>query len=91
MVKLMADSRLRVEIWLNALGCMMQVEFRILATYHDPLTRQANEGVRIKNAAKTGLILNSKSEFNHPPTNRVIVEKSRKSSKIPREYRTDQD
>ena len=67
----------------------IKFEFRILATYHDPLTRQANEGVRIKNAAKTGLILNSKSEFNHPPTNRVIVENSRKSSRIPGEYKID--
>ena len=40
----------------------------------DPLTRQANEGVRINNRNKNEL-LNSKTEFNHPPIPRITVER----------------
>lgn len=55
-----------------------EVEYRLEVTgkFQDALTRQANEGVRI-NQRKNSEILNSKSEFNHPPTARVMVEKSK--------------
>jgi hypothetical protein len=48
----------------------------ITQKFRDPLTRQANEAVRIKNRSKNQEeLLNSKSEFNHPPLSRVVVEK----------------
>ena len=44
--------------------------------FRDPLTRKANEAVGIKYRRKNqGELLNSKSEFNHPPLARVVVEK----------------
>ena len=46
--------------------------FSVTSKFRDPLTRQVNEGVRIANFSGD-LILNSKSEWNHPPTNRVSV------------------
>ena len=52
----------------------MNIRMEITKPFRDPLTRQANEGVRIENRAKNEL-LNSKSEFNHPPTARIVVEK----------------
>ena len=56
-----------------------KVKFKMELTGHfkDALTRQANEAVRIANRPSKEL-LNSKSEFNHPPTARVIVERKRK-------------
>ena len=56
-----------------------KVKFKMEITGHfkDALTRQANEAVRISNRPSQEL-LNSKSEFNHPPTARVIVEKKKK-------------
>ena len=48
----------------------------ITGIFKDALTRQANEAVRIYNR-KGSEILNSKSEFNHPPTARVMVEKKK--------------
>ena len=55
------------------------VEFglEITGVFKDALTRQANEAIRIyrRNAAE---ILNSKSEFCHPPTARVLVEARKK-------------
>ena len=58
-----------------------KVEYRLEITgkFKDALTRQANEGVRINNRKNTE-ILNSKSEFNHPPTARVVVDKTKKYS-----------
>ena len=54
----------------------MKIKMKITQKFKDPLTRQANEAVRIsmrnKNKAE---LLNSKSEFNHPPLGRIIVEK----------------
>ena len=56
-----------------------EVEYGLEVTglFKDALTRQANESVRIYNRRGTS-ILNSKSEFNHPPTARVMIEKKRK-------------
>ena len=45
--------------------------------FKDALTRQANEAVRIFSRPGHQL-LNSKSEFNHPPLARVTVEKKNK-------------
>ena len=49
-------------------------EMKITGVFKDALTRQADEGVRI-HARKNNELLNSKSEFNHPPVARVITEK----------------
>ena len=54
----------------------IEISMKITQKFKDPLTRQANEAVRINNR-KSGL-LNSKSEFNHPPIARVILEKKAK-------------
>ena len=56
-----------------------EVEFglEITGIFKDALTRQANESVRIYKRPSSE-ILNSKSEFNHPPTARVVVEKQKK-------------
>jgi hypothetical protein len=50
------------------------VEFglEITGIFKDALTRQANESIRIYNRHASE-ILNSKSEFCHPPTARVMV------------------
>ena len=50
-------------------------QFEITKKFHDPLSRQANEGVRIFRAKNGINVLNSKSEFNHPPTNRIAIKK----------------
>ena len=56
-----------------------EVEYglEITGIFRDALTRQANESVRIY-GRKGSDILNSKSEFNHPPTARVVVENKQK-------------
>ena len=55
------------------------VKFKMEITnkFQDALTRQANEAVRISQRPDNEL-LNSKSEFNHPPIARVMVERKRK-------------
>ena len=54
----------------------MRIRMEITRKFKDPLTRQANEAVRIKSrSTNPGELLNSKSEFNHPPLARVVVEK----------------
>ena len=56
-------------------GEEIQIRMEITNKFSDPLTRQANEAVRIKYRSKNqGELLNSKSEFNHPPLARVVVE-----------------
>ena len=56
------------------------VEFglEITGIFKDALTRQANESIRIYNRHASE-ILNSKSEFCHPPTARVMVEAKKKT------------
>ena len=49
----------------------------ITKKFRDPLTRQANEAVRISGRNKTE-ILNSKSEFNNPPITKITVERNGK-------------
>ena len=54
----------------------MKVKMKITKKFRDPLTRQANEAVRISHRSKNqGELLNSKSEFNHPPVARIVIEK----------------
>jgi hypothetical protein len=56
----------------------MSIRMEITQKFRDPLTRQANEAIRIKYRSKNpGELLNSKSEFNHPPLSRVVVEKKK--------------
>ena len=52
----------------------VQFKMEITGLFKDALTRQANEAIRIKNC-KPGEILNSKSEFNHPPITRIVVDR----------------
>ena len=53
----------------------MQIKMKITRKFKDPLTRQANEAVRINNRNKMEL-LNSRNEFNHPAIPRIMVEKT---------------
>ena len=55
----------------------VEFDLEITGMYKDALTRQANESVRIYKRQNSE-ILNSKSEFNHPPTARVMIEKKKK-------------
>jgi hypothetical protein len=52
----------------------MKIRMEVTRKFRDPLTRQANEAVRISHRKKLEL-LNSKSEFNHPPIARITVER----------------
>ena len=54
----------------------MDVSMEITGVFKDALSRQADEAVRIK-SRKSWELLNSKSEFNHPPIARIVVEKSK--------------
>ena len=56
----------------------VEFELEITGIFKDALTRQANESIRIYNRNGSE-ILNSKSEFNHPPTARVMVEAKKKT------------
>ena len=52
----------------------VKFKMEITKKFKDALTRQANEAVRIY-SRPSHETLNSKSEFNHPPLARVVVEK----------------
>ena len=52
----------------------VKFQMEITQKFQDALSRQANEAVRIFSRPDSEL-LNSKSEFNHPPLARVVVEK----------------
>ena len=56
----------------------MEFTMQITKRFKDPLSRQANEAVRISNRGN-GELLNSKNEFNHPPIARISVERSKKT------------
>eukprot|EP00092_Neocalanus_flemingeri_P053727 GFUD01063220.1.p1 GENE.GFUD01063220.1~~GFUD01063220.1.p1 ORF type:complete len:280 (-),score=59.98 GFUD01063220.1:2317-3156(-) len=58
-------------------------KFEVTGKFRDALTREANESVRISDR-KTTQLLNCKSEFNHPPTARVVVEKKKIMSTQPK-------
>ena len=49
-------------------------KFKINRQFHDALTRQSEESVRIQSSAQA--CMNSKAEFNAPPIPRIIVENS---------------
>ena len=54
----------------------MKISMKIIQKFKDPLTREANEAVRINNRSKKKYeLLNSKNEFHHPPIARIVVEK----------------
>ena len=55
----------------------IKVKMEITKPFKDALTRQSNEAVRIENRNNVEL-LNSKSEFHHPPTSRIIVDRNKK-------------
>ena len=55
----------------------MKFSMHITKRFRDPLSRQANEAVRIS-GRKRGELLNSKNEFNHPPIARISVERNKK-------------
>ena len=57
----------------------VKFKMEITKKFTDALTRQANEAVRIF-SRPSHQTLNSKSEFNHPPLNRVVVEKKKKDN-----------
>ena len=73
-----ADSVLYKHKRLEHINENVEYGLEITGIFKDPLTRQANESVRIYNRKGTE-ILNSKSEFNHPPTARVLVEKKKRN------------
>ena len=54
----------------------IQFKMEITGLFEDALTRQANEAVRIKNCKKSE-ILNSKSQFSHPPITRIVVDRKK--------------
>ena len=56
----------------------MTFRMEITDKFRDPLTRQANEAVRISKRKKFEL-LNSKNEFNHPPIARISVVRKEKT------------
>ena len=51
-------------------------KMEITGLFHDALTRQADEAVRIKNCKKSE-ILNSKSQFNNAPITRIVIDRKR--------------
>ena len=48
--------------------------FSITSVFNDPLTRQVDEAIRISKLQPSS-ILNSKSEINHAPLNRILIKK----------------
>ena len=58
---------------------MENFEIRVDQTYRDPMSRQVNEMVRIKNFE--GTLLNSKSEWNAPPIIRIVAQNETESRK----------
>ena len=54
----------------------VKFKMEITGQFKDALTRQTNEAVRILDRSNHK-VLNSKSEFNHPATARVIIEKKK--------------
>ena len=55
----------------------MKFKMEITNKLRDPLTRQANEAVRISSRKKNE-VMNSKNEFNHPPITRITVDRNKK-------------
>ena len=55
----------------------VDIKMEITGIFKDALSRQAEESVRIQ-ARKPSELMNSKSQFNHPPIARIVVEKKPK-------------
>ena len=55
----------------------MKFRMEITNKFRDPLTRQANEAVRIS-SRNPKEVLNSKNKFNHPPITRITVDRNKK-------------
>ena len=55
----------------------VKFQMEITQKFRDAMTRQANEAVRIYTRPGHE-ILNSKSEFNHPPLSRVVIDKRKR-------------
>ena len=53
-------------------GCTFTI--KVTGNFRDALTRQADEGARIKSLAQ--LCMNSKAEFNAPPIKRIKVDEA---------------
>ena len=60
----------------------MKVSMEITSRFKDPLSRQANEAIRISNRGDNGELMNSKTEFNHPPIARIKVDRRKGKSDI---------
>ncbi len=54
----------------------IKFSMEITRRFRDPLSRRANEAVRISSREKHEL-LNSKNEFNHPPIARICVDRNK--------------
>ena len=65
----------------------MKFSMKITQRFRDPLSRQANEAVRISSRKKDEL-LNSKNEFNHPPIARISVERNKQKYNVKNIIRT---
>ena len=55
-------------------GEAVEFEMEITGIFSNALSRQADEAVRIS-SRKNFELMNSKTEFNHPPIARVVIEK----------------
>ena len=53
-----------------------QFKIQITGIFHDALSRQADESVRINSAAETDKRMNSRAEFNSVPINRIKLVKN---------------
>ena len=58
-------------------GNEAKFQMEITGLFSDALSRQADEAVRIS-SRKNKELMNSKTEFNHPPIARVVIEKNSK-------------
>ena len=66
----------------------MRFKMKITKKYQDPLTRQANESVRISyRNAHSGELLNSKSEFNHPPYLELLLKNVSETKQTPHQLK----
>ena len=55
----------------------VEFEMEITGVFQNALSRQSDESVRIQ-SRKSSELMNIKSQFNHPPIARIIVEKTNK-------------
>ena len=53
----------------------VRFHMKVLEFHKSSLERQISEAVLIQKHRRSGNILNSKSEYNHPPVARIVIEK----------------